>query len=114
MKDKKIDLMQRSWALIFPSVKEGWGMTVTECGACGTTSIVADVTGLRDSVIRDKTGLIVSANPRPKEISKAIIKLIENEKLRKKLSKNALVYANTFSWEKSYEGFKNAIRKSME
>src|SRR5690606_8089201 len=48
--DQKVSVMQQAWALIFPSVKEGWGMTVTECAACGTPTIATDVTGLKDSV----------------------------------------------------------------
>ena len=68
-KDKKIELMQKAWALLFPSVKEGWGMTVTECAACGTPAIVTGVSGLRDSVIKNKTGLVLPKNLTPEELN---------------------------------------------
>ena len=35
-------------------------------------------TGLRGSVIRDKTGLVLSRNPTPKELAFAIIKIIKD------------------------------------
>ena len=104
-KDAKVKLMQQAWALIFPSVKEGWGMTVTECAACATPAIVAAVSGLKDSVIDNQTGLILSPNPPPAEIAEAMISLIKNPKLRQKLYRQATIYSQKFSWDKSYREF---------
>ncbi len=109
--DVKIKLMQEAWCLLLPSVKEGWGMVVTEAAACGTPSIVSNVTGLRDSVIRDKTGLILSEKPSVKELSDAIIKIIEDSNLRTKLSKEAVLWAKNFNWDKSYKEFKDLVIK---
>jgi glycosyltransferase involved in cell wall biosynthesis len=109
-KDAKVKLMQQAWALIFPSVKEGWGMTVTECASCGTPSIVSDVTGLKDSVKKDKTGLVLSKNPDPEEIANAMVKLIENKSLRIKLQANSLELAKELTWEKSYKKFTSIIK----
>ncbi len=108
-KDEKIAAIQAAWALIFPSVKEGWGMTVTEAAACGTPAIVSNVSGLRDSVIKNKTGLILSKNPSAGELAKAMIKIIEDRKLRGKLSKEAVVWSKNFNWDKSYKEFKNLL-----
>lgn len=108
-KDAKVKLMQQAWALVFPSVKEGWGMTVTECAACQTPAIVAGVSGLKDSVVRNLTGIILSPNPPPEEIADAMINLTKNSKYRDKLSKQAGVYAQKFSWDKSYREFANII-----
>lgn len=110
-KDQKVKLMQEAWALLFPSVKEGWGMTVTECAACGTPAIVTDVTGLRDSVKNNETGLIVSKNPAPKELAEAMIKIIRDRELRENLSQNAIEWAKNFSWDRSFEEFKNIVNR---
>ena len=56
---EKVRALQRAWALVQPSPKEGWGLTVVEAGACGTAVVAADSPGLRDSVRRDETGLLV-------------------------------------------------------
>ncbi len=107
--DVKVKLMQEAWCLLLPSVKEGWGMVVTEAAACGTPSIVTNVTGLRDSVIKDKTGLVLSEKPPIKEFSDAIIRVIEDNGLRERLSKEAVLWAENFNWDKSYKEFKKLI-----
>lgn len=112
IKDQKIKIMQAAWALIFPSVKEGWGMTVTECAACGTPTIATDVSGLRDSVVNGKTGILVSKNPTPVEISREMIRLIEDKKLRKRMSLNAISWAKKFTWERSYREFSKIIKST--
>jgi glycosyltransferase involved in cell wall biosynthesis len=108
-KDEKIRLMQEAWALVFPSVKEGWGMTVTEAAACGTLSIGTKVTGLMDSIIDGKTGILVSKNPTPLEIAEAMIKIIKDSELRNSLSKEASNYWKDFTWDNSYKEFKRLI-----
>lgn len=109
-KDIKVKLMQEAWALLLPSVKEGWGMVVTEAASCGTPAIVSDVTGLKDSVVSEKTGLILSKRPTKEELSKAIIKLIEHKKIREQMSHEAIKWSKNFNWEKSYKIFKNLIQ----
>ena len=110
--DQKIDLMQKSWALVFPSVKEGWGMTVTECAACGTPTIAARVSGLVDSVQNNETGILVSKVPSPEELAAAMEKIISDSKFRLTLSKNAINFSQKFSWDQSYKEF-NGILKSI-
>ncbi len=56
---EKIGLFRSAWANIFPSPKEGWGITVVESAACGTPSIASDSPGLRDSVQDGTTGYLV-------------------------------------------------------
>ena len=108
-KDSKVKLLQKAWALLLPSVKEGWGMVVTEAAACGTPSIVTDVTGLRDSVIDGKTGFVVSANPTIEELADCMSKIIDDKSLRHELEMNAVKWASHFSWESSYKEFKNIL-----
>lgn len=109
-KDIKVKLLQQAWALLLPSVKEGWGMVVTEAAACGTPAIVTNVTGLKDSVIDGKTGLIISANPSREELASCMLKMIEDNSLRQRLERNALLWASNFTWEKSYKEFIKLIR----
>jgi glycosyltransferase involved in cell wall biosynthesis len=108
-KDAKVALMQKAWALILPSVKEGWGMVVTEAAASSTPAIVSNVTGLRDAVIDNKTGMVLSRNPKPEELAKAMALMIADSDLRKKLSLGALEWSKNFTWEKSYKSFLKLI-----
>jgi glycosyltransferase involved in cell wall biosynthesis len=109
--DIKVKLMQEAWALILPSVKEGWGMVVTEAAACGTPAIVSRVTGLVDSVKPNKTGIILSPKPNEKELAKAMITIIEDNNLRKHLSSGAVEWSKEFDWDKSYVVFRKLLLK---
>lgn len=109
--DRKVAMMQKAWALIFPSVKEGWGMTVTECASCGTPTIATRVSGLEDSVIDGETGILISKDPSPKELAEAMQRIIEDKPFREKLGENALKFSKNFSWDKSFASFYNLLTK---
>jgi glycosyltransferase involved in cell wall biosynthesis len=102
---KKIELLKKSWVLVNPSVREGWGINVIEANACGTPAIAYDVPGLRDSIIDKKTGLLVKENGNVEKLAEAIIKILNDKELRMRLSRNALEYSRKFSWDKSAEEF---------
>jgi glycosyltransferase involved in cell wall biosynthesis len=99
--ERKVELMQAAWALVLPSVKEGWGLVVVEAAACGTPAIVTDVSGLRDSVRPDVTGLVVPADPAPDEIAAAMLRLARDTDLRARLGAAALARAQELDWERT-------------
>jgi glycosyltransferase involved in cell wall biosynthesis len=70
--NKKTELMQKSHYILVTSVKEGWGLIVTEANSQGTPAVVYDVDGLRDSVRGMETGLISRANS-PQGMADAIV-----------------------------------------
>jgi len=105
-KDQKVRLMQEAWALLLPSVKEGWGLVVTEAGACKTPSIVTDVTGLRDSVINQSTGVHIPYDATSGDLADAQIQLIQDKILRSRISEKSLIYALKHEWTSSYKSFK--------
>lgn len=57
--EQKLELLARSHALIVTSVREGWGLVVTEAATVGTPAIGYDVPGLRDS-LQASNGLAVA------------------------------------------------------
>ncbi len=62
---------RRAWVLASTSLREGWNMTITEAGACGTPAVVSDIAGHRDSLAHGVSGLSggarrpVRRRPRP-------------------------------------------------
>lgn len=103
-KQKKIELMQQSHIILVTSVKEGWGLIVTEANSQGTPAIVYDVDGLRDSVIHNQTGLVCTTNT-PDDIAQNIAKLFSDQKLYAKLRQEGHKFSRTITFEQSYKDF---------
>ncbi len=95
--DTKILLLQQMWWKVATSVKEGWGLTVTEANACGTPVIASDVPGLRDAVRDGETGVLVPYGDST-ALSTKLLELLGNPAERERMSRNALAYAATFTW----------------
>ena len=97
--EEKHRLMAEARALLMTSVREGWGLVVSEANACGTPAIVYDVPGLRDAVRHETTGLVV--RPRPKSLADAMIRLSDDSDLYKSLALEAQRWSSTFSWDET-------------
>ena len=91
------------------SVREGWGLVVTEANACGTPAVVYDVPGLRDSVRNEETGLVVAA--RPRDMSTALTRLTTDAALYELLAAEGKRWSQTFSFEKAAEMVGHAIAR---
>jgi len=94
----KVALLRGAVANVFPSPKEGWGITVMEAAACGTPSLASDSPGLRDSVIDGSTGLLVSHGD-PAALSRAMLRLARDADLVARLGQAARQHALTHTWQ---------------
>jgi glycosyltransferase involved in cell wall biosynthesis len=68
---KKRRLLREAHLLAVTSVKEGWGLVVTEANSQGTPAVVYDADGLRDSVRHGETGY-VTRNNTPESLAAAV------------------------------------------
>jgi glycosyltransferase involved in cell wall biosynthesis len=91
-----IDLYRRAWVLASTSQREGWGMTVTEAGACGTPSVVSRISGHEDAVVDESTGLLVDGH---EELVAGLGSVLDDDVLRKRLGAQALDHAGGFTWD---------------
>jgi glycosyltransferase involved in cell wall biosynthesis len=96
---EKHRLMAQADALLLTSVREGWGLVVTEANACGTPALVYDVPGLRDSVRNESTGLVVP--PRPRNLSEAMIRLTSDEALYARFAAEGQRWSSAFSFDEA-------------
>jgi glycosyltransferase involved in cell wall biosynthesis len=94
----KIRLFRTTWANVFPSPKEGWGITVMEAAACGTLSVASDSPGLRDSVVRDVTGFLVPHGDVP-ALARRMLALAADPGLVARLGLAARAHAERWSWD---------------
>ncbi len=60
-RNELIERLARAHVLVATSIREGWGLNVSEAAACGTPSIGYDVPGLRDS-LQASGGAVVQAD----------------------------------------------------
>lgn len=109
----KVSLLSQSWVALQPSQIEGWGITVLEANAHKTPVIASRVNGLKDSIIDNKTGLLVEVR-NIKALENAMLTLLKKPKLRKNFSENAYLWAKNFSWEKNAESFYEIIALTLE
>ena len=94
----KRQLFRSAWANLFPSPKEGWGLTVMEAAACGTPSLASDSPGLRDSVQDGRTGYLVPHGD-PSALARRMLELAGNPALVAELGAAARNAAVAWSWE---------------
>lgn len=80
--------LQEIQVLTLPSLREGFPNVVLEAAAMEIPAIVSDGTGVRDSVIDAKTGIITRVGD-SNSLATAIKMLSQNEKLRQEFGKNA-------------------------
>ena len=107
--ERKRDLLCRAWVLVHPGVREGWGLNVLEAAACGTPTVAYRVAGLCDSVRDGVTGFL-ARNGDVRDLANKIIRVLEDEGLRERLSRNCLEYARRFSWDRTAEEFLRVLR----
>ncbi len=98
--EEKIRWLQRAWVSVYPSLKEGWGLTNIEANACGTPVLASDVPGLKDSVKNGESGFLFPFGD-SKKLSDLLLSLFTDQNLRKKLSEGGLLWAKNFSWDKA-------------
>jgi len=96
--EEKLALLRGSWANVFPSPKEGWGITVVEAAACGTPSIASNSPGLRDSVRNGETGYLVPHGDAD-ALAARMLELAGSPALVAHLGAAARRFAESLTWE---------------
>lgn len=92
--ERKYELMQRAHALVCPSIREGWGIIISEAGYLGTPSIVYDSPGLRDAVDYGRAGFMCSVNT-PVELRRLMDSVIEDTVEYNRIKRCAYEFADS-------------------
>ncbi|HEX9690833.1 MAG TPA: glycosyltransferase family 4 protein [Gemmatimonadales bacterium] len=111
--DRKRELLRTSWAVLFPSPKEGWGMSNVEAAACGTPAIASDAPGLRESVRHGETGLLVPHGD-PAAMLDAMLRLATDRQFVEILGRGARRFAETFSWDAAARRTERHLEEALE
>jgi glycosyltransferase involved in cell wall biosynthesis len=100
----KHDLMARAHVHLATSVREGWGLVVTEAAALGTPTIAYDVPGLRDST-RAAGGVVVP--PEPSALARWLVELLPGWCAT---GMDPLPHGGAHSWDHVAEVLLSAVR----
>jgi glycosyltransferase involved in cell wall biosynthesis len=107
---EKIAYLRRSHISIYPSLKEGWGLTNIEANACGTAVLASRVPGLKDSVDEGNSGLLFEFGD-IEGFAAFAVKMLTDETYRKGLEMGGLRWAANFSWEKTARATEDILKR---
>ncbi|WP_229749697.1 glycosyltransferase family 4 protein [Flexivirga endophytica] len=92
-------LLGRSWLMLMPSHKEGWGLTIVEAGLHETPALAfAHAGGPTESVLHGETGLLAHT---PEEMREQVDVLLRDDDLRTAFGRAAREHALSFDWASS-------------
>ena len=109
---RKLELYRRAWAVVFPSPKEGWGITNVEAAACGTPAVASDSPGLRESVRDGETGLLVP-HADVGALAAALGRLAGDPALRERLGRGGRAFAESLSWERTARETEDHLERAV-
>ena len=95
-----VALYREAWIVASASIREGWGMTLTEAAACGTPAVATRIAGHVDAVEHDVTGLLVDPND-PRDLADALVVALSDHDRRARLAKAAVKRAAGFTWARA-------------
>jgi len=105
--EKKQELMRLCHAIAQASIKEGWGLTVTEANSQGTPAVSYDVDGLRNSVKNGSTGFVTATNPAA--LGQGIVSLLSDEQTYQTIRHQAWEDSKQYTFDTTYADLKKAL-----
>jgi glycosyltransferase involved in cell wall biosynthesis len=86
---------RRAWVVVSASYAEGWGMSLTEGGACATPCVATDIAGHRGSCVPGETGVLVADLA---DLGTEIAALLTDDARRHRMGQAAIEHAQGLSW----------------
>jgi len=98
--DELHDWYRSADALVFPSLKEGWGLAVLEAMAAELPVVSSDIAVLQEYLTPDRTAVMTRAGD-PESLAAGMHRLADDSGLRKSLVQNGRELVPAFSWERA-------------
>lgn len=111
--ERKLELYRRAWAVVLPSLKEGWGITNLEAAACATPALAADNSALRESLKDRETGYLFPTGDAA-ALAQQFERLAGDERHVAQLGAAARRFAESFSWERAAEQSLEHLTTALE
>ncbi len=110
--NQKLQLMRDCHVICVASLKEGWGLIVTEANSQGTPAIAYNADGLRDSVRHQQTGLLTVATT-PEAMAEQIVWLFNHPSQYQAMRQAAWQWSKQITFDRSYAQFKQIIAQPL-
>jgi len=95
-------LYKEAYAFFYPSLEEGFGMTVLEAMSCGAPIFISNIDVFREIFL----GSSILFNEKDyNDIARVMTEISNNETLRNSLSEKSLKHSTKFSWNKTASEF---------
>jgi glycosyltransferase involved in cell wall biosynthesis len=109
---RKHEVLAEAWVHLCPSVKEGWGLVVSEAGSHGVPTVgYRSAGGLRESVLDGRTGVLADSQ---EEFVDAVDRLLADRERRLRLGRAAARYAASLTWPASIATFAAVLAAAAE
>lgn len=109
--ERRGELLGACALLWMTSVREGWGLVVTEAGRHWTPAIVYDSPGLRDAVRHERTGLVVA--PDHRVLASSTKELFGDVSRLANYGAQARSFACELNWDRTTQAFLRAIEDAV-
>lgn len=101
------DFLKELDMYVHASFGETMSTSIMQAQACGLPIVASDVKGVNNMISNGENGLLVPVN-KPSDLANSIVKLINNNQLRIKLSEASFNYAKSnLSMQRMYNSYKN-------
>lgn len=104
-------LYRNAHAIVFTAMNEDWGIVPLEAAACAKPVISVNEGGPRESIVHNRTGLLVPATEAA--LAAAMQRLAENPALAKRLGRAAQRRVRRYSWPLFAAAFDAAVEEAV-
>lgn len=112
-REQKVEFLRKCHVAVYPSSREGWGLTNIEANGCGTAVMAANSPGLRDSVIHNQTGFLYEYG-NIDEMAEGLEKILSDNNTRSRLEKGGMEWVKRFNWDDAAEKFLRVLGQVAE
>jgi glycosyltransferase involved in cell wall biosynthesis len=102
--------MARAHCLLVPSLREGWGLVITEANSVGTPAVGYDAPGIRDAIRPGRTGMLAPSGD-PLALADAALSLIGDPEAYGSMCREARRWAECFNWDATAEMLLRMLRE---
>ncbi len=103
-------LYDQADVFVYPSLYEGFGLPVLEAMACGCPVITSNLSSLPE--VSGDAGILVDPY-NVDELAEAMLRVLEDNDLKREMSKRSIARAHEFSWNKACDQWLTVCRQVM-